>query len=131
MEPLPLLNLSHNCENQMQISEHFKREELQCSCCGLFNCPPRFVAFLEQVRRNYAKPMIINSACRCEKKNKEVHGSIDSAHLHGLAVDCHVDNGIERRDLVEAAIIARATGIGVYSTWVHIDLKERPYRVIW
>ena len=33
----------------------------------------------------------IHSACRCEKKNKEVGGMSKSYHLEGLAIDFHID----------------------------------------
>lgn len=92
---------------------------------------PAFVVFLEKIRRTYGEPMVINSGCRCRKHNKEIHGAKESPHMSGLAVDVAVVDGALKRQLVEAAMVSSATGIGVYDTWVHIDRKDRPKPVIW
>lgn len=116
----------------MKISEHFSTKELECKCgCGLFNMAPSFIVFLERIRKDYGKPMVINSGCRCEAHNKKIQGAKKSAHMEGLAVDVAVGDAALKRSLVEAAIKHGATGIGVYSSWVHIDTKERPRPVIW
>lgn len=114
------------------LSKHFKRKELECKCgCGLFNMSPQFVFFLEEIRQTFGAPMHISSGCRCEEHNLSVGGVSNSAHLNGLAVDVMVFNAAMTRGLVEAAINHQASGIGVYTTWVHIDRKPRLKPAMW
>ena len=75
--------------------------------------------------------MVINSGCRCPARNIKVGGVENSSHLLGLAVDVAVVNGNDKYRLVKAALEAEAWGVGVYSSWVHIDLKERSKPTLW
>lgn len=84
-----------------------------------------FLQNLEAVRRLYGKPMLINSGYRCQLNNFMVGGEPHSAHLEGNAVDVSIIGSLERFELVKAAILAGAQGVGVYPRWIHIDFKKR------
>jgi len=116
----------------VKVSEHFTMAELACRCgCGKFNMDGLFLSFLGAVRLYYNAPMKITSGCRCTEHNARVGGAKDSAHVMGLAVDVHCDNGDDKYKLIEAAIYCGATGIGIYSSWLHLDIKPRTRQTLW
>lgn len=116
----------------MNISKHFTRKELACPCCGKFAMDVAFIMeFLERVREGYGKPMFITSGFRCERHNLKVGGSKNSAHKLGLAVDVACQSSADRYDLIQTAMNCGAVGIGVYDTFLHLDRKPRPSRVMW
>ena len=108
------------------VTPHFKLSELACPCCGLFNMGREVLRFLEDVRSSFDRDMIVNSGVRCEKHNKKVGGKPDSNHLRGEAVDIKCDNSFLRAKLIRAAIKHGVQGIGVYQTFIHLDVAKRP-----
>lgn len=50
-----------------------------------------------------------------------------SYHVRGMAVDITIP-GMKTRDLQKAAVRAGARGIGLYGAFVHVDVREEPYR---
>lgn len=106
------------------ISKHFSRDEFKCSCgCGFDTVDVELVSVLEQVRREFGWPVIINSGCRCEKCNAAVGGSARSKHMKGKAADIRV-NGVEAdtvADYLEATYPDKY-GIGRYNGRTHIDV---------
>lgn len=96
---------------------------------------------LEYLRELIGKPIIITSACRCEKHNRRVGGAqpdpkkkkFGSQHLYGTAADIRVP-GMTVEQLARAAEQVRAFrtgGIGRYPRkgFVHVDV--RGYRARW
>ena len=94
----------------MNLSEHFKLEELCKTKTGIENVPneaqvenlKRLCRWLEQLRRRWNDlygdgddPIIINSGFRSPEVNKAVGGAKGSNHLTGCAVDIRV-LGIEQ-----------------------------------
>ena len=74
-----------------KIGSHFKRSEFACKCgCGFDTVDTEIMPIIEYVRMHFDKPVVINSACRCEKHNAAVGGSKNSQHLRGRAVDIRV-----------------------------------------
>jgi uncharacterized protein YcbK (DUF882 family) len=109
----------------MSLSRHFHRSEFSCSCgCGFAAVDLELVAILEDVRSHFNSPVIITSGCRCEKKNTDVGGEKGSFHLKGMAVDFKV-MGV---DPAEVATYLEdkysGYGIGRYSTWTHLDVRN-------
>lgn len=94
-----------------------------------------FLKLLDEIRHLSGVTMIITSDYRTKKKNKEVKGSPDSAHLYGWAVDVACANSIARMALIKAAIEVGITRIGVASNFLHFDIADRystkPKNVIW
>ncbi len=116
----------------MNLSKNFTKEEMECKCgCGLFNMSPKFIMMLEKIRADIKMPMVITSGVRCENHNAKVGGSPTSAHLTGDAVDVRYTSSKMLRDMVESAMKHGANGVGVYKSWVHIDIKERENPVMW
>ena len=86
----------------MNLSEHFKLEELCKTKTGIENVPneaqvenlKRLCRWLEQLRRRWNNlygegddPIIINSGFRSPEVNRAVGGGSTSNHLTGCAVD--------------------------------------------
>jgi uncharacterized protein YcbK (DUF882 family) len=80
----------------------------------------------EQTGQSY----VINSGYRSPEKNSKVGGAKLSQHMTGKAIDVQVKGSYEERaEFVVAASRAGFTGIGVYSSFIHLDI--RPERVSW
>jgi hypothetical protein len=105
-----------------QVSKNFKLSELACPCCGLFNMPEQMIEFLQDVRDRFRFAMKINSAVRCREHNKDVGGTRNSAHLHGLAVDVRITSNVLRARLVRCALESGCRRIGIGKTYVHLDI---------
>lgn len=105
------------------ITKNFSKEELSCKCCGVYGMKPIFVNKLQELRDMYGRPMILTSAYRCPKHNREVRGEKNSLHLQGLAVDVHVVDPMERYELIGCAYHLGFTGIGIDSAFIHLDYR--------
>ena len=57
--------------------------------CGLDAFDPALRVILNLGRERFGRPIIVNSACRCEAHNKKVGGAKHSAHLIGPDEKCH------------------------------------------
>lgn len=80
---------------------------------------------LQLVRDLLNKPIKIVSGYRTKEWNKYVGGAKESYHMQGMAVDIKI-SGISTCRL--AAYIARYTnfnGFGIYTTWLHCDLRDK------
>ena len=68
----------------------------------------------------------INSAYRSAGKNASVGGASKSKHMTGDAIDVRVTGDYKKRaEFVVAASRAGFKGIGVYSTFIHLDIAGR------
>ena len=108
------------------LSEHFSRYEFACSCgCGYGTRPgdvsEELLHLLENMRDELGEPMHIASGCRCAVHNAVVGGVPRSSHQRGTAADIKCLGGINRRKLVDTAVMHFASGIGVAKTFVHVD----------
>ena len=108
---------------------HFRREEFGCRCkgkCGGFPVEPdgELVKLLDDIREELGQPIFINSAIRCSEHNSAVGGVKNSQHLLGKAADIHAP-GISPETLAAMAekYLTGRGGIGVYDTFVHIDVR--------
>jgi zinc D-Ala-D-Ala carboxypeptidase len=120
----------------MKLSPNFSLEELTFSQVasrrGLDNTPSdkvkdnleRLAFFLEQVRKVFNKPFLINSGYRSREVNEAVGGSKTSQHCEGCAVDFNV-KGMSPSAVVRAIINANIPYDQVileFDSWVHISI---------
>ena len=61
--------------------KNFRQKELKCSCCGVFAMEDYHINNLQALRFAYNEAIVVNSGCRCEKRNMQVKGSKNSRHL--------------------------------------------------
>jgi uncharacterized protein YcbK (DUF882 family) len=109
---------------------HFKRSEFSCKCgCGFDTVDFELAIILDDVREYFNKPTIITSGCRCEKHNKAVGGADKSIHKEGKAADIKVldINPIDVYNYLDKKY-SDTFGLGLYSTWVHIDSRKEKSR---
>lgn len=116
-------------DNSM-VTKHFMFKELMCPCCGkilLSDLFYRHMKLLEIVRREVGFPITINSGFRCEKHNRRVGGAKRSMHLL-FATDIRPsDADPDKLDILDEVSKEFFTGCGRYGTFIHRDLRKRPY----
>lgn len=112
-------------EGSKNVSTNFKVREFACTD----GSDPVFidselVAVLQKIRNHFGKPVTITSAYRTPGKNKAVGGTTYSQHLYGKAADIKV-KGITPKAVAAYAekLLPKSGGIGIYSTFTHIDVR--------
>lgn len=92
----------------------------------------RFMDRLLWLRRQWAKPMIINSAFRTPEHNAAIGGKSGSYHLKGRAVDVGMLDASERWEFLRLVYECRCfRGVGVYDSFVHLDDRDRVPPAVW
>lgn len=116
--------------NYFQLTEHFNLMEFQCKgadCCGnVVKISSRLVAMLEALRQELGVPFVINSGYRCPVHNKRVSDATNSYHVRGMAVDIACPQGLTTGEFGELCLKSGFTGVGVYPTFVHVDVRPGP-----
>ena len=86
---------------------------------------PEVVTKLEAVSQAVGYQLQVTSGYRSPEYNASVGGAKSSQHMQGNATDI-IQSGLteqQRKDFIQAAITAGFTGIGVYNTFTHIDIR--------
>lgn len=112
------------------LSANFKVKEFACSdgTDPIF-LAPKLVEVLQKIRDHFGKAVVINSGFRTAARNKAVGGAAYSQHLYGTAADIAV-NGIAPGLVADYAetLLADTGGIGRYSSFTHVDVREEKAR---
>lgn len=113
-----------------KVSTNFKVSEFACTDGSdpIF-ISPELVKVLQKVRTHFGRAVTINSAYRTPTKNKAVGGATYSQHLYGTAADIVV-KGVEPKKVaayVETLMPSKG-GIGIYKTFVHVDVRATKSR---
>ena len=113
-----------------KLSANFKVKEFACKDGSdpIF-ISPDLVDILQKIRTHFGKAVTITSAFRTAKHNTAVGGAAYSQHLYGTAADIKV-KGIKPKDVAAYAekLLPNTGGIGIYSTFVHVDVREKKSR---
>lgn len=110
--------------------EFFDRDEFACKCgehCDGFPVEPdrELVRILMKVREHFSAPVIINSGVRCQTHNANVGGASKSQHMQGTAADIRVKGAApETVAAYLETLLPNTGGIGVYSTFTHVDVRK-------
>ena len=104
--------------------KYFKPEEFMCPCCNRVDMDAIFVFMLDSLRKLVGAPLHITSGYRCEKHNKEVGGSPNSAHLRGKAADILVTDSEMRWRILKFAFLLGFPRIGIGQTFIHLDIDD-------
>lgn len=113
------------------MSDHFVPAEFACKCgCGFYIENKELISVLEKIREFFEKPVIINSGCRCRHHNYTVGGKVHSYHLTGMAADIRVPE-VEPFKVYHYLdrMFKEKYGIICYKTFVHIDVREKSFRM--
>ena len=112
------------------LSVNFSRSEFACNCgCGFATVDVELLQLLEIIRQRFKKPIRISSASRCTDYNKLIGGGKASKHLQGIAVDINI-KGVKPYDIYKFVDGHNPNngGIGLYSTFTHIDVRKTKAR---
>lgn len=111
------------------LSKHFSRSEFACrggSCCGRrVVVRGDLIDALEALRGIAGGPLIVTSGFRCGTHNASVGGAPNSYHTRGMAADiqCRGVSPDRLAEMAETVPAFRDGGIGVYSSWIHVDVR--------
>ena len=113
-----------------KIATNFQYKEFDChgnGCCSTTIVDEKLVAYVQQIRDHFGKPVTITSPYRCETHNKRVGGATKSYHMQGKAADIVVQ-GVSSREVAKYAESIGILGIGLYETssdgyFTHIDTR--------
>ncbi|WP_233350594.1 D-Ala-D-Ala carboxypeptidase family metallohydrolase [Henriciella barbarensis] len=105
--------------------------ELSCRCgdrfcSGQYWHDPDFLDALEDMRARVDRPLVLTSGHRCAGWNAAVGGAPLSRHKQ-IAADIQIA-GHSREALLDAAVGAGFTGLGLGRSFLHVDRRARPAR---
>lgn len=117
-------------DGNKKLSPNFRVREFACSD----GSDPVFVdsellETLQKIRNHFGTSVTITSAYRTPSHNKVVGGTTFSQHCYGRAADIKV-KGVSPKKVAKYAdeILKNRGGIGVYSTFTHIDVRSTKAR---
>ncbi len=113
--------------NNIKIAKNFYLKEFQCPCCNQVILNSDLLKRLVSLRDSINRPVYINSGYRCQEENIRVGGAKNSYHRVGMAVDIRSKN-ITIPDLAIYADGVGFNGIGIYGTFLHLDIRPKKYR---
>ena len=88
-------------------------------------------AAFEALRAAVGLPLVVLSAYRTPAHNRAVGGAPNSQHVHGRALDLAPPDGWSPIALLAVAQdIPAIRGLGLYDSFIHIDVRPAP-RVVW
>jgi uncharacterized protein YcbK (DUF882 family) len=109
----------------VKLSANFKVSEFACKDgSDTVFISPGLVTVLQKIRDHFGKPVIITSAYRNDAYNKKVGGADYSQHKYGMAADIYI-NGVSPATIAEfvETIMPNTGGVGIYSSFVHVDVR--------
>ncbi len=115
----------------MRLSKNFDSTEFACKCCGLSKPHPKLIERLQALRDATGRRITVNSGTRCPKHNRAVGGAPKSYHKpqtdsYSYAADIVVAGMTPAYVAAEAKRLG-FTGIIVYPTFTHVDVRPKKY----
>ncbi len=114
--------------NNISIDKNFLLSEFECPCCKRVMIHSDLLKLLVKLRLTINRPIYINSGYRCKEENDRIGGVLKSYHIFGMAADITVRDML-MSDLALHAKYVGFTGIGLYPTFLHLDI--RPIQNCW
>lgn len=112
-----------------KIMSHFKASEFQCKDkTEDLLVAGELLNVLEEIRKHFNAPVIINSGYRTPNWNSKVGGTKNSYHCKGMAADIVVKGHSSKEVAKYADSIMEKGGVIRYTNFVHIDVREERYR---
>ena len=114
-----------------RYTPNFSKRELACKCgCktprGVELNLAKLARALEELRTLAGGPLTITSGYRCPAHNERIGGAKFSQHTLGLAADI-MSKRLMPKELAELAERVPAFvngGVGTYSRWIHVDVRD-------
>ncbi len=110
----------------IKISNNFTLQEFACKDGShQVTLHHQLLAKLQHLRDLAGKPVIITSGYRNPSYNKNVGGRPTSRHLTGEASDIQI-SGMHPDEVAHLAKQVGFTGIGIYKSFIHVDIRPIP-----
>lgn len=125
-----IIAYSKKKEGNDKLSENFKVRELACKDgSDTIFIDSALVRLVQEIRDYFGKPVIINSGYRTESYNKKIGGATYSQHLYGKAADIRIA-GVSPKEIAKfvETRIPNTGGIGIYPSFVHVDVRSTKSR---
>jgi len=106
---------------------YFKKEEFKMGSEVVFDkMNPILLIKLELLRHITGLSMTINSSYRGKKYNASVGGAKNSQHTKGTACDISTRRftAKQKHMFLEEAFKLGFSGIGIYKTFIHLDVRK-------
>lgn len=114
-------------EGNTKVSANFKVKEFACKDgSNIVVISPELVKLLQDIRTHFGKAVTITSGYRTVNYNSKVSGSsAESKHCKGLAADIKI-SGVSPKTVAGyvETIMPDSGGIGIYSNFVHVDVRR-------
>ncbi|KQT17420.1 hypothetical protein ASG31_08395 [Chryseobacterium sp. Leaf404] len=122
----------------MQLTQNFSLEEFACKDgtpvpASLYPNIKKLAQNLQVLRDHVGKPVVLNSGYRTPSYNKKIGGAKDSQHPKANAGDIKIAGMTPKQ--VHSTILQLIKegkmhngGLGLYSTFVHYDVRPVPAR---
>lgn len=122
-----MLTFSYSADKEKNVSAHFKVKEFHSlkDPADLVKVDEKLVELLENIRNFTGKPVIINSGYRSAAYNATIKGAVsNSQHVQGKAADIRI-TGVTPARVAQIAecFLGSSGGIGIYSTFIHVDVR--------
>lgn len=117
-------------DGNKKISDNFTVSEFKCKDgSDTILIDTDLVDILQKIRTHFNKPITINSAYRNVAYNKKIGGASRSQHVYGTAADIVVKD-TKPEDVAKYVefLMPNKGGIGLYSTFTHVDVRANRAR---
>lgn len=108
------------------LTEHFRANEFKCKDnTFVIVLDPKLLVLLEEVRKVFNAPVIVNSGYRTVDYNAKCKdASPHSQHVLGKAADIYI-KGVDPKKIYDFldSRYSNTLGLGVYNTFVHVDTR--------
>ena len=117
-------------DGNKKLSDNFIVSEFKCNDgSDKILIDSDLIDILQKIRTHFNKPITINSAYRNATYNKKIGGASKSQHVCGTAADIVVkDTKPEAVAQYVEYLMPNQGGIGLYSTFVHVDVRTNRAR---
>ena len=120
------IHITDRNKHRDMLTPNFQISEFACNDGTIFILiDKRMAELLQELRDVVNCPVLIISAYRNPEYNRRVNGSPNSQHLLGKAVDIQVE-GYSPEDIAHIGRSVGFTGIGIYTTFTHLDVRDEP-----
>lgn len=127
---MPVKSYSIKKSGNQNLSANFMVKEFACKDgSDKVLISSELVTLLQQIRNYFKKPVTLNSAYRNATYNKKIGGASMSQHVKGTAADIVV-NGVSPEAVAKYVeyIMPTKGGIGLYSSFTHVDVRSNRAR---